>query len=158
MQPEVSGKPAYGRLFYFQVSLVFLLMRLLDWRQPQERKFTLKNKVSLFSERMKTNETNEATSCVWAQKSNEQTVEGCLFCLPSDKWIKMQMDCSLLKNGVHGQETVILFQIYKNVKLHFLPLVRKNKKQTKTLETTLCIFSTLKRTKMAADLIVNNDS
>lgn len=39
----------------------------------------------------------------------------------------MQMDCSLLENGVRGEETVILFKIYKNVKLHFLASVKKNK-------------------------------
>lgn len=48
--------------------------------------------------------------------------------LPSVKWIKMQMDCSLLENGVRGEETVILFKIYKNVKLHFLASVKKKTK------------------------------
>lgn len=58
-----------------------------------------------------------------------------LFFLPSDKWIKMQMDCSLLENG--GEETVILFKMCKNVKLHFLASIQNTKK---TLEATLCIF------------------
>lgn len=68
------------------------------------------------------------------------------------------MDCSLLENG--GEETVILFKIYKNVKLHFLASVQNTKKTNNTLEATLCIFLSfffyLKMTK-TGDLICTHD-